>query len=211
MARLARNGLAFFAAGLLVLSIGVSASAVPAKAGPLLGLAGGNVGSYRWMVEAKRPNGPAGAGQLGTRRPCLVVGTKWRIGPYSYRRSQSRQCAGAEGLSASEPPLVASGAQPSSGGPAKLTAVGMIFAPAVRRLRVTLANGSTKTIQATMLSSDKARYVGLAPFRYAAFATHGEWCAERLVTENAAGRVLWDSGIDGYTCGDTADPPRSAG
>jgi hypothetical protein len=211
MGRSARNGLAFLAAGLLALVFGVSAGAAAGEAGPWLGLAGGHVGSYRWMVEAKRPDGPAGAGQQGARRPCLLVGTKWRTGRFSYRRSQSRQCAGADGLLASEPPLVAKGVQPSSGGPARLTAVGMIFAPTARRLRVTLAGGDTRTIPLAVLSPDQADAAGLAPFRYAAFATHGEWCAERLITESASGHVLWDSGVDGYRCGETSGPPRFAG
>ena len=52
-----------------------------AKAGPLLGLAGGNVGSYRWMVEAKRPDGPAGAGQLGPAGPACWSGRNGASAP----------------------------------------------------------------------------------------------------------------------------------
>jgi hypothetical protein len=203
--------------GLIALAlIALAAAAVaPASAGETtrgwLDLAGGHLGEYRWTVETKRPDGAVGAGRRGTRRPCLLVGTVWRTGPYSYRRSRSRRCTGRDGLSASQPPLVASGTQPSSGGPAKLTAVGMIFAPQARRLRVVLADGSKRTIHLERLSRRQAHSAGLAPFRYAAFATRGEWCAERLVAENAAGRVLWDSGVDGYVCGGDGAPPRFLG
>ncbi len=209
--RAVRRGAALVAIAAATLAAGVTADAAPATAGPLLGLAAGGAGSFHWSVGAKRPDGPAGAGGQGAERPCLLVGTTWRIGPYNYRRSQSRQCAGADGLSASEAPLVAKGVQPNSGSPAKLTAVGMIFAPAARRLRVTLADGSTKTIQLTKLDPARARAAGLAPFRYTAFAAHGEWCAERLVTESAAGRVLWDSGTDAYSCGADVSSPKFAG
>ena len=208
--RLVRRGVALVALGAVALGAQATAAATPADAGAWLGLARGGVGAFHWTVEAKSPDGPAGGGGQGT-RPCLLVGTTWRLGPYSYRRSQSRQCAGAEGLSASEAPLVARGVQPGSGGPAKLTAVGMIFAPSARRLRVTLAGGDTRTIHLVKLDPARARSVGLAPFRYAAFATHGEWCAERLVTESAGGRVLWDSGTDAYVCGDTGGSPKFAG
>ena len=209
--RSVRRRTALVAIAAATLGAGATAAAAPAAAGPLLGLAGGGVGSFHWSVEAKRPDGPAGAGEQGAERPCLLVGTTWRIGPYNYRRSESRQCAGEEGLVASEAPLVARGVQPTSGRPAKLTAVGMIFAPAARRLRVTLADGSTKTIRLMKLDPARARAAGLAPFRYTAFAAHGEWCAERLVTESAGGRVLWDSGTDAYSCGDDESSPKFAG
>ncbi len=211
MGRAVGRGATSLFLGVFLLSAAATAGAAPAVAGPWLGLAGGDVGSFHWSVEAKRPDGPVGSGHQGTQRPCLLVGTTWRTGPYSYSRSRSRQCAGAAGLSGSGPPLVARGTQPSSGGQAKLTAIGMIFAPSVRRLRVTMANGETKAIQLARLSPAQAQSTGLAPFRYIAFATSGEWCAERLVAEAASGRVLWDSGVDGYRCGDPSGPPRFAG
>jgi hypothetical protein len=205
------RGIAALAIGAVVLGGGAVAGATPAEAGPWLGLAGGDVGAVHWSVQAKRPDGPAGAGRKGTERPCLLVGTIWRTGPYSFHRSRSRECTGEEGLSPSAPPLVARGVQSSSGGAPRLTAVGMIFAASARSLEVTLADGTTKTIHLSVLSPRKAREAGLSPFRFAAFATPGEWCAERLVSKNASGRVLWDSGVDGYTCGDHSDPPRFAG
>jgi hypothetical protein len=51
------------------------------------GLANGKVGDYQWSVKVKRPEGPAGAGPEGALRPCLLVGTKWEVGTYSFRRS----------------------------------------------------------------------------------------------------------------------------
>jgi hypothetical protein len=199
------------AAACLGLCVAPAASAAPSAPRDWLGLAGGEVGAFHWTVEAKRPDGPAGEGSRATRRPCLLVGTTWRISPYSYRRSQSRQCAGRDGLSPSEPPLVARGALPSSGAPTKLTAIGMFFAPAARRLEATLADGSHQAFHLKRLNTAQSRRAHLAPFRYVAFAARGEWCAERLVVENGSGRVLWDSGVDAYACGDANGPPRFAG
>jgi hypothetical protein len=203
------RGIAVAAAAVLAIGVAVPAGAAPRRSAGWLGLAAGHVGDYGWTVEAKRPSGPAGAGQQGARRPCLLVGTVWQTSPYSFLRSRNRQCVGATGLSATDPPLVADGVQPSSGANARITVVGMIFPPAARRLRVTLPDGSRRTIHLDRLTPRKARRAGLEPFRYAAFAARGEWCAERLVSENAAGRVLWDSGTDGYACG-SKGPPRFA-
>ena len=76
----------------------------------------------------------------------------------------------------------------------------MIFAPAARRVQVTLAGGRSMTIHLRRLSPGSAHDAGLERFRYAAFAVHGAWCVERIVSESATGRVLWDSGVDAYTC-----------
>jgi len=202
------RGVVVASATLLALLTPTAASAAP-RQGQWLGLAAGHVGDYRWIVEAKRPDGPAGAGRQGARRPCLLVGTTWQTSPFSFLRSRNRQCVGAAGLSATDPPLVANGMQPSTGSRAELTVVGMIFPTAARRIRVTLGDGARRTIHLDRLSPLQARTAGLQPFRYAAFATHGEWCAERLVSENAGGRVLWDSGTDEYSCG-SEGPPRFA-
>jgi hypothetical protein len=207
MARLGIRSVALVVLGVLCFAATASGASTSSLEGRWLGLGGGDVGAFHWSVEAKRSDG---AGPRAKRSPCLLVGTTWRTGPYSYRRSQSRQCAGASGLSPTDAPLVARGVQPSSGESARLTAVGMIFAPAVRRLRATMPDGSTKTLRLSRLRDSDAQAAGLAPFRYAAFTAHGEWCAERLVAEAASGRVLWDSGDDGYACGDSG-PPRFAG
>lgn len=192
-------GIAVAAMAILALSLSAPAGAAPDQ-DRWLGLAGGHIGHYTWTVEAKPQ----------TRiRPCLLVGTTLQVDAFNLLRSRNRQCAGPGGISATDPPLVANGVQPSSGGPADITVVGMIFPPAARRLRVTLSEGATRTIDLDRLSAKQARASGLKPFRYAAFAARGEWCAERLVSENSRGRVLWDSGTDGYECG-AEGPPRFA-
>lgn len=161
---------------------------------PWVGLGGGKSGDYLWAVKAKRPEGPAGAGPSGAQRPCLVVGTLWRVSRFSYHRNKNRQCVDADdSLDPHQAPLVASGAQPSNGGPAELTAVGMIFAPTARRVRVTLCDGDEETIRLDELPASQASSAKLGRFSYAAFAVHGEWCAERLISEGVSGRVLWDS------------------
>jgi hypothetical protein len=131
-----------------------------------------------------------------------MVGTSWRQGRFNYRRSKYRQCAGNPGrLSSTEPPLIASAAQPGTGPAPALTAIGMVFAPAARRVEITLRDGEQMTVRLHRLNSAQARRAGLVRFRYAAFVVRGTWCAERVVSKDAAGRMLWDSGIDEYLCG----------
>ncbi len=164
------------------------------KSSPWIGLGAGKSGDYLWAVKAKRPDGPAGAGTSGAHRPCLVVGTTWRVSRFSFHRNKSKQCVDPDGsLEPRGAPLVASGAQPSSGAPADLTAVGMIFAASARSVRVTLCDGSAETIRLHEIPAADASSARLGRFSYAAFAVHGEWCAERLVSEGASGRILWDS------------------
>jgi hypothetical protein len=168
-----------------------------------IGLAKGQVGDYEWSVKIKRPEGPAGAGPEGALRPCLLVGTKWEVGSYSFRRSKYRACAQRQGhLTATDPPLIGSGIQPKNASGSGLTAVGMVLAPAVRRARVTLSSGSQVTVPLHHLTPDQARSAKLGRrLRYAAFAVRGEWCVERIVTLNSAGTPLWDSGLNEEACG----------
>jgi hypothetical protein len=188
-----------FSGVVLFVCLGVQAAPGAASAEPWTGLESGRVGDYRWEVKAKRKDG---SGPAGAQQPCLMVGTTWELGPFDYRRSRYRACAGAEGhLTAADPPLIATGVQPSSGESVDMTAVGMIFAPAARRVRITLSDGGQETVQLHRFSQRQARAARLNRFEYAAFATRGLWCAERIVSLSATGRTLWDSGIDGFTCG----------
>ena len=70
----------------------------------------------------------------------------------------------------------------------------MIFAARVRRVRISFLDGSRTTIHLEALQPGQARSAGLQRLRYAALAVHGRWCPQRLVSEDAAGRTLWDSG-----------------
>src|SRR3954454_20214963 len=91
------------AATMAVLAFMLSAQPAAARAQEgWLGLAAGHVGDYDWTVSAKRRSGSTGAGQQGARRPCLLVGTTWQTGPYSYLRNKNRQCAGSDGLTAND-------------------------------------------------------------------------------------------------------------
>ncbi len=197
----ARNSITYISAMLALTAVfAFGASAVASSTDPWTGLDSGRVGEYYWEVKAKRQPG-AGSGRVAAHRPCLLVGTTWELGPFNYRRSRFRACAGAKGhLTAADPPLLATGVQPSSGDRVKMTAVGMIFAPAVRRVRVTLADGREQTIHLDRFSAKQARTSRLSRFKYAAFAIRGLWCAERLVSQSAAGKTLWDSGTDELGC-----------
>ena len=192
-------------ASMLVVALLAALAAAPSSAGTPdsesgVGLGDGKLGDYVWSIKAKRPEGPAGAGPKGAKRPCLVVGTTWQSGQFDVHRSKYRQCADDAGLTSSGPPLLASGMQPSTGAAAEMTAVGMIFAPAARRVSITLDGGERETIPLQILNPAQAGVAGLRRFRYAAFAVRGTWCAERLVSQDASGRPLWDSGLGTYTC-----------
>jgi hypothetical protein len=165
-----------------------------------VGLDKGRVSDYLWEVKAMRRQGSTG--RAGAQRPCLLVGTTWELGPFNYRRSRFRACTGPAGrLIAGEAPLVATSVQPSSGTAVDMTAVGMIFAPTVRRVQVTLPDGRMQTIHLQQLKRSQARSAHLDRFEFAAFAFRGLWCAERMVSESATGKILWDSGTDAFSCG----------
>ena len=198
-------------AGVLALLCLLAATAAPAtaaapKPGDWIELGGGSEGSYSWSIEAKTREGPTGEGPLGAQLPCLLADVSWQSGALEFHRSRYRQCAPPSPLSRSGPPLVASGAQPSTGAPVRMSAVGMIFAPGVHRVRVTFGGGRQETIALSKIDPAEAAASGVAGLRYAAFAIHGTWCAERLVSESASGKTLWDSGTDGYECGSEAAP-----
>jgi hypothetical protein len=191
----------FMLAAFVVLALSGARSA-PAltPSGAWVGLDNGRVGDYLWEVKAMRRQGSSG--NAGAQRPCLMVGTTWELSPFNYRRSRFRACTGPAGrLVAGEAPLIATGVQPSSGSKVDMTAVGMIFAPAVRRVQVTLSDGRLQTIDLRKLSAGQARNAKLNRFEYTAFAFRGLWCAERMVSESATGKTLWDSGTDNFACG----------
>ncbi len=95
-------------------------------------------------------------------------------------------------LAATQPPLIVTGAQASADMRVSLTAVGMVASPAARRVEVTYKDGRQATIQLQEPSPTTEQRAGLAHFRYAAFAITGTWSVERLVTESASGRTLWE-------------------
>jgi hypothetical protein len=184
--------------GVLALSVLFAAPAISASRGSWSKLAAEDRGSYHWAVKA--------SAKAATKRLCLLVAASWRSGQLEYHRSAYRECAPTAGLSRSGPPLIASATQPSSEAPVQMSAIGMIFPSAARRVRITLFGGKTETLQLRGFEPVHARGVELPPLRYAAFAIRGEWCAERLVGLSANGTVLWDSGVDDYVCGSEGEP-----
>ena len=186
-------------AALLAMTVGPATAGAAARS-PWVGLDSGRLGDYQWEVKAK-PGGGAGPGSQGTSSPCLLVGTTWELGPFNYRRSRYRACAGeADHLAPTEPPVIATSVQPASGSSVDMTAVGMIFPRAARRVRITLAGGGRATIPLHRVSPSRAQASSLERFQYAAFAVRGLWCAEQIVSQDATGRTLWDSGTDAYSC-----------
>ena len=179
-----------------------AAIAAPGASSAWVVLDSGRQGDYLWSVKASRSGGPDAAGsQSDAHKPCLLVGTKWLRGRFSYGGSRYQQCADTPGtIAATEAPLVASGVVPSSGPQAQLTAVGMIFSSKVRRVQITDSDGTTATIVANELSTDQSRGGGLAGLRYAAFSVRGPWCPERLVSLSGSGRTLWEGAPEKRPC-----------
>ena len=184
----------------LALLVAMCATAT-AVSHPWVRMASGQQGDFSWSVVAKRPSGPAVAGRLGAWRPCLQVITTRRYGPYNYDRTKYRACTEATSrLRATEQPLIASAMQLTRSSRAGLTTVGMIFAPRARSVRLTFADGSSRTLTLRELTQAEARATGLRRLRYAAFVVRGTWCAERVISLSGSGKVLWDSGTDEYDC-----------
>ena len=153
----------------------------------------GRLGDYRWSVQARQEGGPAGAASGRGRPACLMVGVKREYGPFSFSRVRFRTCAdGPRRLDASSKPLIATSSMARDGRPA-LTAVGVIAAPRVSRLRITLSNGQVGTIGLDPLSRAQAARTGLGRARYAALSVRGVWSAVQVLALSASGRVLWDS------------------
>jgi hypothetical protein len=202
--RVSLSGLA--ALSLLALSA-VTVMAAASRPSPWVELDSGSHGNFLWSVKAKLREGPMGEGPLGAQRPCLLVTASWQSSRLEYHRSKYRECAPGTALRRSGPPLVASGMQASTGAPAQISAVGMVFAPAARRVRVTFSGGNTKTIRLRNFDPAQTGDPALGRLRYAAFTVHGSWCAERIVSFGAGAAMLWDSGVDGYACGSGAEGP----
>jgi len=156
---------------------------------PWVGLAGGSMGNVKWSVKVARPSGTEAA-----RRPCLQVGTKRERSRFDYERSQYQGCvARSTHLAATESPLIVTGAQAAADMQVRLTAVGIVASPTARRVEVTYEDGRQMTIRLQEPSPSQQKRAGLAHFRYAAFAIPGTWSVQRVVTESASGRTLWDS------------------
>jgi hypothetical protein len=193
-------------AGLCLLLIAAAPVAAANPTGPWTELADGARANFRWSIKAKRAEVPAESDRQRAHLTCLLADTSWQSGQLEYHRSRYRECVPISTLSASGPPLVVSGMQPSTGAPPAMSAVGMIFAPAARRVRITLAGGREKSLPLQIFDPPGKGNPGPGSFRFVAFAVHGSWCAERLVSQSATGRMLWDSGVAEYACGTESDP-----
>jgi hypothetical protein len=200
--RLTRASALILLGGLLLGAAGSQAAAGPSW----MKLDASRGSGYAWAVKVK-PGGGRVSRVSEEPGPCVLVETMWRSGPLEQHRSKYRECGSGQALSDVSPPLVAMGMQPAGDGSGKMSVVGMISGPAVRRVRITFRGGAEETIQMRPIESEQARRLGLGRFRYAAFAIRGVWCAERLVSLGAGGGVLWDSGLDSYRCG-AGDPPH---
>ena len=92
-----------------------------------------------------------------------MVGMMVRHGPFDFDRTRLRRCTRApEHLSASAPPLIAAAEQPGQAGTPPLSTVGIVFASAVHRVRVTFAGGRKMTIALRPLTPSEARAASLA-------------------------------------------------
>ncbi len=190
------------AAAVLFCWMADAATARAPDSGPWVGLGAGRIGDVRWSVNVARPGGTAGAGSRGSRRPCLMVRTKRERSRFEYEGSRYQGCADrSTDLAPSEAPLVITGAQASAGLQVRLTAVGMVAAPAARRIELTFEDGRQATIHLLKPSPSQEQRAHLRRFRYAAFAVHGAWAVAHLRTESASGRTLWESDAESPATG----------
>ncbi len=146
------------------------------------------MGDVHWSVKVARPPGSA-------ERPCLQVGTKRERGRFDYERSKYQGCVERSSrLAATESPLIVTGAQASAGMQVSLTAVGMVSVarrppdPGDLRRRepgddpAEISRARTWHMKPAWPTSGTPRSPFPAPGR-----------CERLVTQSASGRTLWDS------------------
>ena len=183
----------FLGALSLALTVG-PAAAQASDLGLWVDLAGGRMGGVQWSVKVARFVASADAGKSVSARPCLQVGTKRERSRWDYDGSRYQGCVDRSSrLAATEAPLIVTGAQATAGLRVSLTAVGILASPAARRVVVTYEDGRQATIHLQRPSPSMQRRAGLARFRYAAFAVPGTWSVQRVVTESASGRTLWDS------------------
>ena len=158
-------------------------------------LAAGHRGSYSWTVKASRLSGP---------RPCVSVAIAHHHGPFSYDRSRFRDCAlTAPGLTRSAPPLLVGGTHLGGAEAPRMTVFGVLAAAGTRRVRVTVSDG----IEAANLSARlqpialrASRAMGSTGLRFAVIALPGRHCVERLATESAIGRALWQGSPEEHGC-----------
>lgn len=185
----------------LLLATFLAPSPANARSAHWVLLTAGTAGSYDWSVKVKDLAGDPGAGDSNSERPCILVGASSRLNRFSFHRSSSQQCAAiSHPLTGTAAPLIATAAQPSDRASTKLTAIGMLFPAAVRRVQITLDGGKLMTIHPHRIGRSAAQAAGLHPLRYAAFTVHGAWCLERVVSFDATGNMLWDSGSAEYPC-----------
>jgi hypothetical protein len=193
------SALVISVAALCVLLLAVTpATAADGGGAAWVDLNGGRVGNVVWSVKVARQPGGSGAGPSGARRPCLMVGMKRERNAFEYEGSRYSNCVDpGERLAATEAPLIVTGAQARPDFTVRLTAVGMIASLAADRVRVTLDDGREATIPLEQPGPELRQAADLTAFRYAAFAIPGKWAVERLITESASGRTLWDSSVAG--------------
>jgi len=199
--------LALFLAALSLALTAAPAAAQASDPGLWVDLAGGRMGGVQWSVKVARSAGTAGAGQSAARHPCLQVGTKHERSRWDYDGSRYQGCVDRSSrLGAAEAPLIVTGAQATAGLRVSLTAVGILASPAARRVVVTYEDGRQAMIPLQKPSPSLERRAGLTRFRYAAFAIPGTWSVQRVITESASGRMLWESDSEQE---DPSQPPTT--
>jgi hypothetical protein len=159
---------------------------------PFVSLGGGHFGNYKWAVKARRPQGKAGAGFLGSQRPYLAVGVEEppSADPFEEGMVFGGHSPFPRHLIANGPPLIITNLG-FHGASVRMTAIAMAFSPAASRIKLTLCDYSQKTIRLRELNPIQAQKARLERFRYTAFAVRGNWCFRALASFNAQGKSLW--------------------
>lgn len=90
-----------------------------------------------------------------------------------------------------------------------MTVFGILAPAGARRVRVTVSDGPEEASLSTGLEPIQLRADRARALRFAAIAFPGRRCVERLVTESASGRVLWQ-GTTGEGCPGSAPGGRQS-
>jgi hypothetical protein len=177
---------------LLLLLAATPASALAGSRTPVAtSLAAGHRGDYSWTVKTRQHPG------LGL---CLSIAISHHHGPFSYDRSTFRDCSPTSALTRSTSPLLAGGTHLDGAGNSKMTVFAILVAPGARRVLLTVSDTpkTAKVIPGLQSLPPGSNRVG--GLRVAVVAIPGSHCVERLATESASGRALWQGVPAAHSC-----------
>lgn len=187
------------AIGTIFLTLVVGAGVGAAASHSAVRIGGDEIDGGVWRVSISRIGGRFGDGPKGRLRPCLsVFGARPLAGDSEteFIGSGSTLCAASPSLTAEDEPLIVEGGEitPQHAIESKLTVVAIAMAPRVARVTLTNFDGTETTYDTQALTGRQAKKARLARLRHVEFAIAGPYCVDHIVSYDAQGRPLWESG-----------------